>query len=132
VAVVVTLDADGPHAVPVSALHRRGPDGLLLALARSRGTLARLRTRPQVALSLLGAGLALAVRGRARVVADPLPGAEFMAAVLVSATEVRDTAGARTLVHEGVRWSFTDEEAGERHERVLAALRETAAGVSGT
>jgi flavin reductase (DIM6/NTAB) family NADH-FMN oxidoreductase RutF len=65
VAVLVTI-GETPHAIPVSAVLRAGPDRLLLGLADGRGSLARLREDPRVAVALLAAGMALNVRARAR------------------------------------------------------------------
>ena len=69
VAFVATAGDAGPHVIPVSALHRAGPRRLLLALTHRRGTLARLRTRPEVAVALAGAGFAVTAYGRAAAVA---------------------------------------------------------------
>ena len=49
IAVLSTVDA-GPHAIPVSAPVRAGDHRILFNLHRDRGSLARLRTRPEVAL----------------------------------------------------------------------------------
>jgi len=46
IAVLVTTDDhDAPHAIPVSAPVRAGDHAILLSLARTRGSLARLRWR---------------------------------------------------------------------------------------
>lgn len=119
---LATSGDGGPWAIPVSALRRAGDDRVLLALARSRRSLARLRAEPVVALSLLGTGFSLTAQGPARVVAEPLPGAEFMAAVEVRAARLESTLGARTVVHAGVSWGWRDAESDARHRQVLAAL----------
>ena len=123
VAFVATAGDAGPHAIPVSALHRAGPRRVLLALTHRRGTLARLRARPDVALALTGAGFAVTAHGRAAVVADPLPGAEFMVAVAVEVERIADHLRPETRIHRGVDWAFIDPAAVERHDRVVAALR---------
>lgn len=122
VAVLATVGPRGPVAIPVSALLRCGAHELLLALAGRRGSLARLRDEPRVALSLSGPGFCLAVEGEARVEADPLPGAENMVGVRVRADVVRDTCGPSTAVDAGIRWRWTTGESETRHRRVLAAL----------
>jgi hypothetical protein len=123
VAFVATAGDAGPHAIPVSALHRAGPDRLLLALTHRRGTLARLRALPQVAVALTGAGFAITAHGRAEVVADPLPGAEFMVAVAVDVERIADHLRPETRIHRGVDWVFIDPAAVERHRLVVAALQ---------
>jgi Pyridoxamine 5'-phosphate oxidase len=72
IAVFVTVDG-GPHAIPVR--RRFGPaiTRILLCLHRTRGSLARLRERPRVALAFLAEGnVAFTARGTARVVDDPM------------------------------------------------------------
>lgn len=124
----------------MSALHRAGPHRVLIALAPGRGSLARLRSRPSVALALLGAGFSVTAEGRAAVVADPVPGAPHVVAVELRAARLRDTLGTRTKIHEGIRWGWRarDAEPGrpiddDRHAVTLAALaRLAAAGPEGT
>jgi hypothetical protein len=132
VALVATVDATGPHVIPVSALHRAGPRRALLALAHRRGTLARLRARPAVALSLAGPGFVLTAHGRAAVVADPLPGAEFMAGVEVVVERLVDHLRPETRIHQGIDWAFVDDAAVERHRLVVAALQALPQGRGGT
>ena len=80
VCVLATTGADGPHAIPVSTALRAGDGRVVLALAHTRGSLARLRADPRVALTVLaGPDLAFTAHGTAAVVADPLPGAEAVA-----------------------------------------------------
>jgi flavin reductase (DIM6/NTAB) family NADH-FMN oxidoreductase RutF len=123
VAVLATVGPDGPAAIPVSALLRAGPDRLLLALARTRGSVARLREDPRCAVSLNGPGMSRCLEGTARVAADPLPGADFMVAFELTAHRIRDARGPATEVDEGIRWRWTTAEAAERHAAVMAALR---------
>lgn len=119
---LATVDRDGPAVIPVSALHRVADDLLLFALAPHRGSLARLRDDPRTALSLTSAAGSATVYGRSRVVADPLPGADFVVALALRATRVADTLGPRTTVLEGVRWDWRDDDSRHRHGRVMAAL----------
>lgn len=126
VAVLATVDADGPSAIPVSAVVRAGDREVLFALAHRRGSLARLREDPRTALTLVGTGFAVVARGRAAVVADPLPGAEFVAGLRFTATGIGDAIGLTTLVHGGIRWGWRDAESARRHRAVLAALRDLA------
>jgi hypothetical protein len=122
VAVLATTGAEGPVAIPVSAVWRRDGRCLLLALARRRASVARLRDDPRAGLSLNGPGLSLCVTGAALVVADPLPGAGNMVAFAVHVERAWDARGPATEVDDGIRWRWTDPEAAARHEAVLRAL----------
>lgn len=122
VAVLATTGDDGPVAIPVSALHRRDGGCLLLALARRRASVARLRRDPRAALSLSGTGFSLCVEGVADVAADPLPGAESMVAFAVRVRRAWDARGPATEVDAGIRWRWTAADAARRHEAVLDAL----------
>ena len=119
---VATLGDEGPHVIPVSALHRAGPRRVLFALAPVRGSLARLRVRPQVALTLAGRGFVLTAHGRAAVVADPLPGADFMVAVELRVERLADHLRPETDLRGGVDWGWRDPAGAERHDSVMAAL----------
>jgi len=123
VAILATVSEDGPWAIPVSALVRAGDDRVLLGLARTRRSLIRLRDHPLVALALIGAGYSLTAHGPARVVAEPLPGAEFMAAVEVWAERLESTLGANTVIHAGIAWGWRDAASDARHRQVMAALQ---------
>lgn len=130
VGILATVGADGPHAIPVSALHRAEDARLLLALAPGRGSLARLRETPAVALSLIAPGIATTVRGSAAVVADPLPGADFVVGVEIRVEAVDDALTPRTLIDAGVIWRWTSVGDAERDDAVRAALVRLAAGAA--
>ena len=130
VVVLTTRGDDGPYAIPVSAIRRDGEGALLLALAPGRGSLARLRDDPAVAVTVLAPGVASTVRGRARVVADRLPGAEFMAAVRIAARAVDDALTPRTIIDGGVRWRWASPSDAARDAQVHVALARLA-GVGG-
>jgi hypothetical protein len=69
-AVLATVAADGPHAIPVSTAVRAGPTTVLFALGPGRGSLARLRADPSCALAVLAHGVSVTLRGRATAVGD--------------------------------------------------------------
>lgn len=127
--VAVLATADGPpHAIPVSTALRAADDRVLLALAPRRGSLARLRTSARCALLLLAAGdVALTAHGRARVLAAPLPGAEHVVAVALDVDALQDHGTDAFVVHDGVRWTWTDPEAERQDQAVRAALGTLAA-----
>jgi hypothetical protein len=132
-AVAVLSTAGGPpHAIPVSTAVRAGPRRALIALARHRESLARLRAEPRVTLTLLTEGdVAVTAHARARVVAEAMAAAEGVAAVLLEVERVQDHGQPRFVIEAGVRWRWTDEQARTRDaeiRRELRALGERLAG----
>lgn len=100
----------GPHVIPVSTAIRAGDHRLVLALARRRDALARLRDDPAVALCLLGAGVAFTAEGTAAVVREELEASPHVAAVELRVTRIQDhLADGRTEMLSGARWRFTSE-----------------------
>ena len=106
IAVLATVD-EGPLAIPVSAPVRMGDRRILLSLHSSRGSLSRLRRRPEVALAVLTAGnVAFTARGRASVVQEPMAAASDYAAVAIDVEQIDDHRQPEFLVEAGVdrRW----------------------------
>lgn len=124
VAILVTADGT-PHAIPVSAVVRGGDRRLLLALAVRRGSLARLRERPQVAVALIAADVAVTAEGTARVIAQPLTNGTVAVEVTVQA--VHDHDRPTFAIEAGVRWRWTDDQAAAGDADVRAALQRLAA-----
>ncbi len=123
VCVLATSADDAPHAIPVSTALRDGDRRILLALAASRGSLARLREQPRVALAVLaGDDVAFTAHGTAAVVADPLPGLDGVAGVAIDVEEVRGHGRTTFVVDAGVAWRWTDPLARERDAAVRSAL----------
>jgi nitroimidazol reductase NimA-like FMN-containing flavoprotein (pyridoxamine 5'-phosphate oxidase superfamily) len=77
---ILSTGGGAPHAIPVSNWIARGPR-VLLALARRRESLARLRREPQVAFTVLAQGVALTAHARASVLAETLAAFDQIAAV---------------------------------------------------
>jgi mannose-6-phosphate isomerase-like protein (cupin superfamily) len=99
-----------PHAIPVSAPLRAGDRRILLSLHRERGSLARLRERPEVALTVLTEGdVAFTARGRARVVAEPMACAPDYVAVAIDVEHVDDHRQEAFRVESGVGREWVDE-----------------------
>lgn len=117
-ALLTTVGADGPHAIPVSTALRAGPATVLLALGPRRGSLARLREDPRCALAIVAADLAVTLRGRATVVGD----AAGTIAVRLDVEAVDDHGQPTFAIDEGVRWRWTDPEAERRDAEVRVAL----------
>ncbi len=117
-----------PHVIPVSAALRAGDARVVLALAPRRESLARLREVPRASLVVLAAGnVALTAEGLARVVAEPLPGAENVVGVLLSVDRVQEHGNRHFEITDGVQWHWSDEESEERDAAVRKALTALAA-----
>jgi hypothetical protein len=111
---------DTPHAIPVSAVVRAGPRRALIALASSRGSLARLRDDPRVSLTIVCEHTAVTAYGRARVLdGDVVDG---VVAVEIVVNRVQDHDRPTFTIESGVRWRWTDPEAERRDSEVVAAL----------
>jgi pyridoxamine 5'-phosphate oxidase-like protein len=125
IAVLSSL-GQGPHAIPVSAPVRAGDQRILIGLHRDRGSLARLRRRPEVALTVLSEGdIAFTARGRARVIEEPMACAPEYVAVAIDVEAVDDHRQAAFQVESGVgrRWiDETEKRALGERVQALAAL----------
>jgi Pyridoxamine 5'-phosphate oxidase len=127
IAVLATRGSDGPHAIPVSAPVRAGDNQILLNLHRTRGSLERLRTQPEVALVILAAGnLAFTARGRARVLQEPMAAGPEYAAVAIDVEHVDDHRQPAFEVEAGVDRGWVDESERDALGRRVRALTELA------
>jgi hypothetical protein len=123
VAILVT-GGGRPHAIPVSAVVRAGPRRVLIGLARSRESLARLRQSPAVTVAICARELAVSVDGSASVLDEEL--VEGVAAVAIEVEEIHDHDRPTFALHAGVDWDWTDDEAARRDADVQDALRRLA------
>lgn len=97
-----------PHAIPISAPVRAGDRRIVLNLKRGRGSLARLRDSPQVALLVLAAGnLAFTARGTASVVEETMEGAPDYAAIPIEVEDIDDHRQPE-FIDSGADRSWTD------------------------
>ena len=129
---ILSTGGGAPHAIPVSAAVRAGPCTVVVALARRRESLARLREDPRCALTILeGGNVALTAHARAAIAADPLPAADRVAAVRLDVERIQDHRQPTFEIDAGVRWHWTDAEAEGQDATVRAALAELAAAISG-
>ncbi|MEC3951905.1 hypothetical protein VMT65_02555 [Nocardia sp. CDC153] len=127
IAVLVTTDP-APHAIPVSWPVRAGDRRILLSLKSDRGSLARLRERPEVALLILGGGnVALCARGKAAVLADPMPGADDYAAVELTVEVIDDHRQSAFAVATGIQRTVLDDTELRYLEKRVATLKAMAA-----
>ncbi|MGY2063591.1 hypothetical protein ACW9HQ_52575, partial [Nocardia gipuzkoensis] len=117
-----------PHAIPVSWPVRAGDRRILLSLKSDRGSLARLRERPEVALLILGGGnVALCARGAARVIADPLPGADDYVGIALDVEVIDDHRQSAFAVDTGIQRTVLDDSELHYLESRVATLRQLAA-----
>jgi hypothetical protein len=124
---VLSTAGRAPHAIPVSTAVRAGPRRVLLALARTRTSLARLREDRACALTVLAApDLAFTACGRATVVQDPMDVAEGVVAVAIDVDEIQDHADPRFTIEAPVAWRWVDERAAERDAAIRTALADLA------
>ena len=109
IAVLCTTDG-GPHAIPVAAPVRAGDQRILVSLERTRGSLARLRENPQVALAIISGGnVAFTALGRARIVQQSMPDALDFVAVEIDVEKIDDHRSPGVAVESGVRVKFADD-----------------------
>jgi oxalate decarboxylase len=131
IAVLSTIGAE-PHAIPVTAPLRAGDRHILFALERHRGSLARLRERPDVALTILASGdEAFTARGRAHVVTEEVAGAPGFAAVALEADAIDDHRLPSEPVASGVDVRFAGARGAGVVDAHLQALGRIAAGDRG-
>ena len=123
--VMLATQGDGPHVIPVSAA-LGAPDGsVLLALGSRRGSLARLRENPRVAVLVLAAeNVAVTIYGRAAVASEAL--VEGVAAVRIEVERMAHHGRPSFVIESGVGWHWTDETAQTRDGEVRAALARVA------
>jgi hypothetical protein len=115
-----------PHAIPVTGPLRASDRRIIFSLKRDRGSLARLREQPDVALAILAQDVAFTARGRARVIEESMASAPEFAAVLLDVQDIDDHRQAAEVVESGVAVRFTDAAAQRGAKEHVAALRELA------
>jgi hypothetical protein len=124
---VLATVADGPHTIPISAPVRAGDHRILLNLHRDRGSLARLRKEPRVALLILAEGdVAFTARGRAQLVAEPLAGAPEYVGIAIAVEAIDDHRQAAFRVESGADRIWTDESERKALGERVASLRQLA------
>jgi len=127
VGMLATTAPDGPHVIPVSAPLRAGDRLILLSLHRTRGSLERLRDRPEVALLVLaGDDIAFTARGRASVVEEPMDVAPDYVAVAIEVDAIDDHRQPAFVVDSGVGRRWIDEAEQKALGARVAALSERA------
>jgi hypothetical protein len=122
---ILATAGETPHAIPVSAAVRAGPRHVLIGLAGTRGSLARLQAHPRVALTIIAANVVVTAHGHARVLDDAL--VEGVVAVEVEVHDVQDHDRPTFAIEDGVRWRWTDGEAERRDSEVRTGLARLAA-----
>jgi hypothetical protein len=123
IAVLCTTEG-GPHAIPVAAPVRAGDQSILVSLECIRGSLARLRENPQVALAILSAGnVAFTALGRARIVQESMPKVPDFVAVEIDVEKIDDHRSPGVTVESGVRVQLADD-ADRSLQKRMDVLRE--------
>lgn len=121
---ILSTAAGAPHAIPVSTAVRVSERRVVLALARRRETLRRLRDDPRAALTLMAAGdVALTAHCEVAILEDPMAVSDRVAALALDVVRIQDHGQPRFVIEEGVRWRWTDPEAERRDAEIRAALR---------
>jgi hypothetical protein len=120
---ILSTGGGAPHAIPVSTGVRAGGRRVLLALARRRESLARLRAEPRCALTVMAADIACTAHARATIVQEPMAVSDQVAAVALEVDAVQDHLQPRFTIEGGVPWRWTDDEARGRDDAIRAALR---------
>lgn len=121
---ILSTAAGAPHAIPVSTAVRVSDARLVLALARRRETLRRLRDDPRAALTFLtGGDVALTAHCEVTIVQDPMTVSDRVAALALDVVRLQDHGQPRFVIEEGVRWRWADPEAERRDAEIRAALR---------
>lgn len=124
---ILSTGAGPPHAIPVSTGVRAGPRRVLIALARRRESLARLREDPRCALTIVAGGdVACTALARATVVRERMTASDRVAALALDVDEIQDHRQPRFTIDEGVAWHWTDDEARVRDADIRAELEELA------
>ena len=120
---ILSTGAGAPPGIPVSTALRAGPRTVLLALALRRESLARLRTDPRCALTILdGRDLAFTAHATATIVEEPMAVAERVAAVRLDVLAIQDHGQPRFTIEIGIRWRWTDPDAERDDAAIRAAL----------
>jgi hypothetical protein len=122
---ILATAGPAPYAIPVSTAVRAGPRTILMALAASRGSLARLRGDPSVALAIVAEdNLAMTAYGMAEPLEAPMP--DGVVAVRVEVERIQDHRRPAFVIEAGVRWRWTETHEQERDAQVRTALEKIA------
>lgn len=125
---ILSTAAGAPHAIPVSTAVRVSDTRLVLALARRRETLRRLRDDPRAALTVLAGGdVALTAHCEVTIVQDPMTVSDRVAALALDVVRLQDHGQPRFVIEDGVRWRWADPDAERRDAEIRAALLELSA-----
>jgi hypothetical protein len=120
---VLSTGAGPPHAIPVSTAVRTGPRTIVLALARRRESLARVREDPCCAVTVMAGGdVAFTAHGRATIVEEPMSVSDRVTAIRIDVEAIQNHSQDSFEIDDGVRWHWTDPEAEQRDAEIAAAL----------
>jgi hypothetical protein len=124
IGVLVTADSDSIHAIPISAPVRAADRRVLLSLHRTRGSLARLRECPEIAVVVLAEGdVAMTARGRAHVVREAMTCAPEYSAIALDVHHIDDHRQSGSSVTSGIDRRWLDESERDSSGRRVLELR---------
>jgi flavin reductase (DIM6/NTAB) family NADH-FMN oxidoreductase RutF len=124
---ILSTGSGAPHAIPVSTGVRVDDRTILIALARRRESLFRLREDARCALTILAEGdIAVTAHCMGVVVQEPMTISDRVAAVRLDVQWMQDHGQPRFEIQAGVKWRWTEEAAERRDAEIRAALTELA------
>ena len=130
VAILSTMNGS-LHAIPVVTVLRADDHTILIALARSRGSVLRIHHDAVVAITLLIEGdHAFTARGHARIVQDTMDKADAFSAIAIDVAEIDDHRQTSFSIESGVtlHWnSEADQTALREHIGLLRTIASTGA-----
>jgi hypothetical protein len=128
---VLSTGGGAPHAIPVSNWVVAG-ERVVLALARRRESLARLRREPRVAFTVLARDVAVTAHASASVLAETLAASDQVAAVALDVDAIQDHGQPTFTIDDGVGWHWDDEAARVRDAAIRAELARLAQSLPAT
>jgi hypothetical protein len=103
VSIVATVDADGtPRTAPFGSLRAVTPRVLRLGCVRAHDTYANLCRNGRVSVALVSPGIAVSVRGRARVVRERMKHDEQFAVLEIDIEQVKNDMVYRIVIESGI------------------------------
>jgi hypothetical protein len=115
VGILATFSEKGlPHTTPVQCVYPKGEDSLLLSIHKEHTGYKNMVWQKKVMLSFIGPGnICYSVLGRAGVVRAPSSVHPLMNIVRIDIIDIKSDRSILVRVDDGIKWSFTSNEAGE-------------------
>lgn len=115
IAILATFSEKGlPHTTPIQCVYPKGEDSLLISIHKEHTGYKNMVWQKKVMLNFMGPGnTCYSVLGRAGVVRAPSSVHPLMNIVRIDIIDIKSDRSILVKVDEGVKWSFTSNEAGE-------------------